>query len=852
MASRGSVVRRRAASHRATQKRRANERALQSAYVSTYWQFKGYADSGSGPSSSGYYHNPGPRGGFRPGDNRNAPRYQSYATFTWYTPEAIAKNKGGSLTQPKEYFSRFTRHQAHSRRNDAATWRSISESYKTRAIQSELGSLQNIPLLKAFDSSSVGSQRGRSTGTTSQMSAMVSDGPGRPLKQVIINTAPSALQKVLLNNQGISTNPKAVSTPDWQKKHKTRTLSTKSQSILSSAVVSNASPNWALQNIVGFKGNSSKAGSGVMQSVRVEQVPDDTGKMFTVYRTNTNVPYGAAMNTFTNRDSASVEGIQNARHNAGEWFKDNTRDKTQDGLVKDELRLHEKVFKDEQRNIYLQNFAFGDGTLSVESSVGRDKKTPSLRNSKKGNLQMIKDKKEYNKQVAQFSADKMNLGLTDEQIHSRINTSKDDTKSNMKALGEFIQEYEHLKDNKNSSQAHRDKVSALNAKVKLQFPGIPVGGNSAQMIDKLTHRNTINQYSLTEINKQQDAMGLYMVKGRIIDRDVARGELKTLNTRADNKKRKADKRAADTAAAQKAFDELWREGAGQSMMSDTSVKNLNPERMLQAPSKSGELNRVVGIIKKYDEWDNRRSYIGGQLDSRRSNLNTYYNSNWEQDFTVSDTEASQYMFGSDTPSGTSLTRNAVTAIGINQRKPRKAIDSINKILAQTGENRSVYAENLAGIETKLLTLKEKQALKKAENDAIKARIAQQVTDDFNAGNVEINTKFRDNITGTSEELYDLNTQVAEHNTVKKYYDNSLIQTDEDTETLKKTLGEVIKVKKQNDYDTITSGADSGGNRSQSSLDGYNKSRRFKQRMVRSGGGKIQRTRSGRNLSGLVI
>jgi hypothetical protein len=217
------------------------------------------------------------------------------------------------------------------------------------------------------------------------------------------------------------------------------------------------------------------------------------------------------------------------------------------------------------------------------------------------------------------------------------------------------------------------------------------------------------------------------------------------------------------------------------------------------------------------------------------------------------------MFGSDTPSGTSLTRNAVTAIGINQRKPRKAIENINKILAQTGENRSVYAENLAGIETKLLTLKEKQALKKAENDAIKARIAQQVTDDFNAGNVEINTTFRDSITGTSEELYDLNTQVAEHNTIKTYYDKSLAQTDEDTATLKNTLEEIIKVKQQNDYDTITSGADGdGGNRSQSSLSGYNKARRFKQstggrkQMVRSGGGKIQRTRSGKSLSGLVI
>ena len=522
------------------------------------------------------------------------------------------------------------------------------------------------------------------------------------------------------------------------------------------------------------------------------------------------------------------------------------------------LAVQEKIYKDGQRNAYLQNFAFGGGTLSMESRAGIGKKEKSLRASKSGNYTGARDI-EYNKQVAQFRADQLDTGLTDEEVHANISKSKTDTRAEMSKLGGFMMQYEYLKKNKNSSQAHKDKVSALHAKVQSAFPGLDVSGNSAQMIGRLEKRIDISKSSLTKINAQQDAMGLYMAKNRIIDRDIARGEVSGLKNRDADKARKAKVRAAEQAAAQKAFDELWLEGAGQALMSDTSTSNLNPERMIQAPSKASELTRVVGIVKKYDAWDQRRSYISGELDTRRSNLNTYYNSNWEQDFTVSDTEASQYMFGSDTPSGTSLTRNAVTAIGINQRKPRKAIEDINTILAQTGENRSVYAENLAGIETKLLTLKEKQALKKAENDAIKARIAQQVTDDFNAGNVEINTTFRDSITGTSEELYDLNTQVAEHNTIKTYYDKSLAQTDEDTATLKNTLEEVIKVKQQNDYDTITSGADGdGGNRSQSSLSGYNKARRLKQptggrkRMVRSGGGKIQRTRSGKSLSGLVI
>ena len=833
MASRGSVVRRRAAAHRAAQRRNANERELQSAYISTYWQFKGYADSGSGPASSGYYWNPGPRGGYKNEANRNLPRNQSYATFTWYTPESIARNKGGSITQPKEYFSRFTHAQAYSRRNDVATWRGISESYKTKAIKSELGSLQNIPLLKPFDSSSVGSQRGRSRGGSTK-TVMVSDGPGRPLKAKIINTAPTAKQRVMLANAAMSDSKKvAMGANDWNSGNSSSSTIFYDQGVIKPTNVYDAN---------------------------LAKLPESTTVGSATYKNPIyNSKYKDSYQYQEWGDGVNIKSYSKKSENFQELLK--VREEfsaSKDPADQIHLAIQEKIYKDGQRNAYLQNFAFGGGTLSMESRAGIGKKEKSLRASKSGNYTGARDI-EYNKQVAQFRADQLDTGLTDEEVHANISKSKTDTRAEMSKLGGFMMQYEYLKKNKNSSQAHKDKVSALHAKVQSAFPGLDVSGNSAQMIGRLEKRIDISKSSLTKINAQQDAMGLYMAKNRIIDRDIARGEVSGLKNRDADKARKAKVRAAEQAAAQKAFDELWREGAGQALMSDSSVNNLNPERITPLPSKSSELTRTVGIIKKYDAWDQRRNYISGQLDTRRSNLNTYYNSNWQQDFTVSDTEASQYMFGSDTPSGTSLTRNAVTAIGINQKKPRKAIENINKILAQTGENRSVYAENLAGIETKLLTLKEKQALKKAENDAIKARIAQQVTDDFNAGNVEINTTFRDSITGTSEELYDLNTQVAEHNTIKTYYDKSLAQTDEDTATLKNTLEEIIKVKQQNDYDTITSGADGdGGNRSQSSLSGYNKARRFKQstggrkQMVRSGGGKIQRTRSGKSLSGLVI
>ena len=502
---------------------------------------------------------------------------------------------------------------------------------------------------------------------------------------------------------------------------------------------------------------------------------------------------------------------------------------------------------EEKRNEYLSNFG-----LTTDSKAGPSPSTGSARSPEPVSPF---NTKEYSS-VMQSNQTIQNLyGWSDDQLVSNLSKSTAGHKTSIGEMNRFKLQLTHLNKNRKATPEWRSKLASLKSKIQEKFPNINTDGTASSMITKLDKKITQSNSMISSITKKQDAMGLYQAKEHIQERRNVRERATQMQNQATQKEIDKAKQVAD----QKEYDELWTAGAGSALMSHSSINNLNPDRMVQAPSKASELTRVVGIVKKYDAWDQRRNYISGELDTRRSNLNTYYNSNWEQDFTVSDTEASQYMFGSDTPSGTSLTRNAVTAIGINQRKPRKAIENINKILAQTGENRSVYAENLAGIETKLLTLKEKQALKKAENDAIKARIAQQVTDDFNAGNVDINTTFRDSITGTSEELYDLNTQVAEHNTIKTYYDKSLAQTDEDTATLKNTLEEIIKVKQQNDYDTITSGADGdGGNKSQSSLGGYNKARRFKRptggrkQMVRSGGGKIQRTRSGKGLSGLVI
>jgi len=400
----------------------------------------------------------------------------------------------------------------------------------------------------------------------------------------------------------------------------------------------------------------------------------------------------------------------------------------------------------------------------------------------------------------------------------------------------------------------KEKVDKVKAEIKSKFPGMNLMGNAVTIGKTLTGRIDKISTTMSANKKKQDAMSVYIAKDKINTRNKDRGEaLGYQNTAAQ---RVVDKAKADKAqaAAQKEYDKLWADG-GAALLSDMSGSNIaqiGPATFNEPNTGKKSLVSKVGIIKKYDAWDQRRKYIGSELDERKTDLNRYYNSNYLQDFTVSDKDVSQSMFGIDTPTGHSLAYNSMVEIGIDQKTPRTAIKSINEILSKTNTDRQEYAENLAGIETKLLTLNEQRELKRKQNKAVEADIARQVEADVSGGKIDVNTEFRDKITGTSEELYDLNFQVAEHNTLKSYYSKSISQTDEDVDHLKDRLVEVTKVKNRNDYDTIiSSGGDGdGGNRSRSSLGGYNKANRFR----RSTGGKVQRTRGGRgnNLSGLVL
>lgn len=459
-------------------------------------------------------------------------------------------------------------------------------------------------------------------------------------------------------------------------------------------------------------------------------------------------------------------------------------------------------------------------------------------------------------------ASNMVHGKTNKEIVDAYNKKQKTSKDEVKELNKLKQKLDNALivgrgggENRSETYANKDKINKIKAEIKLKFPDIKVSGNAKQISQQLSLSVFSKSQTISNTQKKQHAMAMYIAEDRINTSDKHRGEAVGYVNQAN--KKVVDKAKSDSlrAAAQKKYDDMWADG-GYALLSDTSNNNImsmGQANFNPLPSNEKSLVTKVGILKQYESWDQRRKHIAPELDERKEDLNKYYNSNYLQDFTVSDKEASQSMFGIDTPTGHSLAYSSMSDIGFDQKNAKTAITSLNKILSKTDTDRQDYAESLSGIEKKLLTLKEKQELKRKANKAVEADIARQVEADVSGGHISVNTEFRDKITGTSEELYDVNTEIAEHNTLKSYYSKSISKTDADVSALKETLEEVIEVKKRNDYETITAFTEDGGqniNRSKPSTVGYNNSNRFR----RSTSGKSQRTRGGRrnNLSGLVI
>ena len=248
-----------------------------------------------------------------------------------------------------------------------------------------------------------------------------------------------------------------------------------------------------------------------------------------------------------------------------------------------------------------------------------------------------------------------------------------------------------------------------------------------------------------------------------------------------------------------------------------------------------KLRGQKSILDKYDAWGNASKYIGDTMSSWRGETKDYYNKSYYGP-SVSDSTISKHWFGTDTVQGESFAMGAANEIGIRDySKDPSGIGAqadVKKIITKS----QGYHDNLKTehekVKEQLALLQIQQEAKQLKHKEYRPLIDSKVEQaQVSAG---IDKEFASELDKSSQELYDLNYQIAEKRVALKYYEKSMVKTERDIEQFKKQ-------KKKLDFDIVQNSVSSGLiNRIQRTAQpGRSKFRR-------NTGGKRTRTRGGSN------
>ena len=248
-----------------------------------------------------------------------------------------------------------------------------------------------------------------------------------------------------------------------------------------------------------------------------------------------------------------------------------------------------------------------------------------------------------------------------------------------------------------------------------------------------------------------------------------------------------------------------------------------------------KLRGQKSILDKYDAWGNASKYIGDTMSSWRGETKDYYNKSYHGS-SVSDSTISKHWFGTDTVQGESFAIGAANEIGIRDySKDPSGIGAqadVKKIITKS----QGYHDNLKTehekVKEQLALLQIQQEAKQLKHKEYRPLIDSKV--EQAQVSVGIDKEFASELDKSSQELYDLNYQIAEKRVALKYYEKSMVKTERDIEQFKQQ-------KKKLDFDIVQNSVSSGLiNRIQKTAQpGRSKFRR-------NTGGKRTRTRGGSN------
>jgi hypothetical protein len=239
-------------------------------------------------------------------------------------------------------------------------------------------------------------------------------------------------------------------------------------------------------------------------------------------------------------------------------------------------------------------------------------------------------------------------------------------------------------------------------------------------------------------------------------------------------------------------------------------------------SLQNKVQKQVDVVKKYNAWGDANKYISGSLNEWKNDLTIYYGKYYSAP-RVSKQDISKDWFGSTTIEGDSFVGHVNYKMG-GVRGGAYWVQDVKKLLRETRTYEGTLGEKIEDRKTRILALKLEQDRLQESHDVLRPQITTTVEKGVKHGNITVDEELTKTLSSSSQELYDVNYNVAALETEQEYLEKSLVKTIDERE-------EIEKQRRIREYNQIQGNVGSGAPRRSSqsspgrpSLKGYNRNR----------------------------
>ena len=854
MAGRSARVRKARVKHAQSMTRLRNEVELQGAYISTYESFSAYAAGTATPGNLKL---------FRPQQRKQrtgytaAQRkaYKPYMAMEWYRPEDIIDAKGGATSHrgtSNFHLDKFIRYQASSNRPTKGWFQSIANQYKERALEAELGGLSRakeaLSGAKSFDPSSVGSSRGWRGGTSSA-TIKAKNAEAAKYGKVTANYAnPDFKMKTTVRYEGLS--PATIKAQkELSEEHGIVTFDVAGNI---STAPSSGRINWDAMGVDNMSGERKKQIKSQLGDEYVRQGIQKEAENINKSEAEPNKKIAevkkqlGAINVFSSvqnyiQESKRKKGLGKYANpefgkNENSWGNYGAMNQKNAEVSKLEKQLSQlqKAKEDNLERRYkvgsaIKSVGRNEFYKKVYDAGGMDDMTASMLltstlNENRDREIMIVEKKaleqksvrselnklnKFEKRLMNLDRNKTTSGKTtawkdrrdklyQEMRNNGINVNdKTTVGSALESVTPLIKtksdDFQRIKNEKNklSLNISQNRTNEGNISFASDVKMAQVG---KQDFEKLTG------YDVGELESKgisaKGAMNMYYNEMNKVGLESNERDQKSYvyfdeETQSVKKKKYVD-----------AWYGNWLFSQGSDLQRGAEDIDLITGKKIDTGLQS-KLRGQKGILDKYDAWGNASKYIGSTLSSWRGETEDYYNKSY-MGSSVSDSTISKHWFGTDTVQGESFAIGAANQIGIRDYSKDPSGISAQADVKKIISTSQGYYDNLktehSKVEEQLALLQAQQEAKQSKHKEYRPLIDSKIKQ--SQATVGVDKEFASELDKSSQELYDINYQLAEKRVALEYYEKSMVKTERDIEQFKQQ-------KKQLDFDIVQNSVSSG-------------------------------------------